>query len=401
MSEGLRDRVTSKPRTEMFPASSRSSRPLRLPWWTCALGCGLLSSASAAQVVGYALTTTDGQLERLDLGSGESEVLGPAAGRPFSGLAFDGQRRLWTIDPSVPQLVELALINGLPGETRPLDAALELEAPDLTFDPCGRLYVIDRPQATEATTSLYQIDADGGFHELGSPDRRLYSITSTNGRLVALASDASRTSSLVEVDRVTGATYFERQFQDNPGAAWIDFERNGTLWGVDPATDFGPPTPARGWTAAPRLALRTFTSILETATEINGLAIAPPQGSCSLQCTEGKSVHCFQDGQFSVSVEYTDGPAVGLATALLVKSVGSGLFTFFDEGNWEVMVKVLDGCDINGRYWVFSSAATDLPHRVTVTETSTGETKTYTQPAGPSLAINDTAAFVCSDTSLP
>ncbi len=38
----------------------------------------------------------------------------------------------------------------------------------------------------------------------------------------------------------------------------------------------------------------------------------------------------------------------------------SGLFWFFDDDNWEMLVKVLDGCGTNGHFWVFLAAATDV-----------------------------------------
>ena len=41
-----------------------------------------------------------------------------------------------------------------------------------------------------------------------------------------------------------------------------------------------------------------------------------------------------------------------------VKCSGSGLFWFFSDTNWEVMVKALNGCGLNNRYWIFSAATT-------------------------------------------
>ncbi|MEM6705747.1 MAG: hypothetical protein AAF690_23730 [Acidobacteriota bacterium] len=44
----------------------------------------------------------------------------------------------------------------------------------------------------------------------------------------------------------------------------------------------------------------------------------------------------------------------------------SVLFYFFDERNWEVNVKMLDGCDVNNRYWLLASSSTDVPFEMRV-----------------------------------
>jgi hypothetical protein len=76
------------------------------------------------------------------------------------------------------------------------------------------------------------------------------------------------------------------------------------------------------------------------------------------------------------------------------RSDDSGLLWFFDEANWELLVKVIDGCGYNNRYWVFGSAATDVEYQLVVTDTQTGEDAVYTNALGQrAAAINDTSAF--------
>jgi hypothetical protein len=58
----------------------------------------------------------------------------------------------------------------------------------------------------------------------------------------------------------------------------------------------------------------------------------------------------------------------------------SGYFYFFDEGNVEVVVKVLDACQVYGKYWVFASGLTNLEVEIVVTDTANGTKKTYTNP---------------------
>ncbi|NQV05423.1 hypothetical protein HQ535_02650 [bacterium] len=74
--------------------------------------------------------------------------------------------------------------------------------------------------------------------------------------------------------------------------------------------------------------------------------------------------------------------------------LGDGLFYFFDPDNAEMLVKVLDGCDFNGHFWVFAAAATDIEYTLTVTDTQTDESRTYGNALGsPAPAVVDTVAF--------
>ena len=72
----------------------------------------------------------------------------------------------------------------------------------------------------------------------------------------------------------------------------------------------------------------------------------------------------------------------------------AGLFTFFGPENWEILIKVLDGCAVNGHVWVFGAATTDLGYAIRVTDTATGTVRTYgSEPGLPGPAISDATAF--------
>jgi hypothetical protein len=72
----------------------------------------------------------------------------------------------------------------------------------------------------------------------------------------------------------------------------------------------------------------------------------------------------------------------------------SGLLYFFSPDNWEMLVKVLDGCAINGKVWVFAAATTNVAYRLEVEDRETGLVETYENPLGkPSVAITDIGAF--------
>ncbi len=108
------------------------------------------------------------------------------------------------------------------------------------------------------------------------------------------------------------------------------------------------------------------------------------------------STLCLQNGRFQVSVQWTDfNGNSGLGTVVPgATSSNSGVMWFFSPDNWELLIKVLDGCAVNGHYWVFGAAATNVTYTIQVTDTQTGEVKTYTNPLGMvSPAITDTTAF--------
>jgi len=62
----------------------------------------------------------------------------------------------------------------------------------------------------------------------------------------------------------------------------------------------------------------------------------------------------------------------------------------------EVIVKLVDGRAINGAWWVFHGALTDLEYTLTVTEEATGRVKSYFKEAGSACGGFDTSAFPSS-----
>ena len=118
-------------------------------------------------------------------------------------------------------------------------------------------------------------------------------------------------------------------------------------------------------------------------------------GAVHAPCAQDATVLCLQGGRFRVTAEWLDFAGVsGPARVVPAVSETSGLFWFFAEDNWEMMVKVLDGCAFNGRHWVFAAATTNAEYRLTVTDTATGEQVEYFNPLGRSSpAITDTDAL--------
>ncbi len=123
------------------------------------------------------------------------------------------------------------------------------------------------------------------------------------------------------------------------------------------------------------------------------LTVNPPSSGC----TPGDTTLCLVGGRFQVQVSWTDfqGNTGSGHVVPGASSDNSGILWYFSPANWELLVKVLDGCGINGHYWVFGAAATNVNYVITVTDTQSGLMRQYTNPLGTQApAITDTSAFL-------
>ena len=130
----------------------------------------------------------------------------------------------------------------------------------------------------------------------------------------------------------------------------------------------------------------------------SGPALAPSSlvsSKAASGCTGSASALCLAESRFEVTVDWStaDGSR-GPARRVPVGTNNSGLFYFFEPGNWEMLVKVLDGCAINDHHWVYAASATDQGLDIIVTDTMTGETWTHHKaPGPPAAAITESDAF--------
>ncbi len=113
-------------------------------------------------------------------------------------------------------------------------------------------------------------------------------------------------------------------------------------------------------------------------------------------CNAGGTTLCLNDGRFRVEVAWEDfAGATGSGQAVPLTD-DTGYFWFFDDANIELMVKVLDGRPLNGHFWVFYGALTNVEYTITVTDTETGLVNTYYNPSGQFGSEGDTSAFYAS-----
>lgn len=103
----------------------------------------------------------------------------------------------------------------------------------------------------------------------------------------------------------------------------------------------------------------------------------------------------LKKGRFRVSATWKNFENVtGDAYFVPLASEDSGILWFFTPAAFELMIKVVDGCSLNNRYWVFLAALTNVEFHVTVYDTWTETTKVYDNVLGVSAAATtDTNAF--------
>ena len=150
------------------------------------------------------------------------------------------------------------------------------------------------------------------------------------------------------------------------------------------------------------------------ATNVAGLSIAQgfisvssPDGSfpyipsglfpSELLCLPSATAACLAN-RFKVEVTYDATPSNGSGPASVVlESAQSVKWTFFDPGNIEMILKILDACAPPfNHWWVFAGGLTNVGVSIKVTDTMGHATKTYTSKKGTLFQpFADTTAFDC------
>ncbi len=114
-------------------------------------------------------------------------------------------------------------------------------------------------------------------------------------------------------------------------------------------------------------------------------------------CVANAETLCLNGGRFEVKADWTTfqgQSGTGQAVAL---TPDTGYFWFFGAANVEMVIKVLDGCGVNGSFWVYAGGLTDVLTHVRVRDTVTDTVWERTNPQQtPFQPIQDVNAFpVC------
>ncbi len=227
---------------------------------------------------------------------------------------------------------------------------------------------------------------------------------SLNGHVWVFGASATTLGYSIQVtDTVTGAM---KEYRNEPGkrsSAITDVAAfPGSCAGSASAAGMSASTPPAGTARAgttPPISTASTTrngpvpeDDAVVALELPAVAAAAAESD---SCTEAVGTLCLQNGRYAVSVDWTNREGdTGKGSVAPPRADDSGLFWFFSETNWELLVKVLDACTSNGHHWVFAASATDVGFDLQVRDTVTGQVRRYTHTAGaPARALADVTAF--------
>ena len=115
-------------------------------------------------------------------------------------------------------------------------------------------------------------------------------------------------------------------------------------------------------------------------------------------CQPSPSRLCLVEGRFQVEVDWLT-PAGARGKGNSVQLTGNtGHFWFFREENVEMVVKVLDACTVNEKFWFFAGGLTNVRAEISVLDTWTGLEKRYSNPQRTAFQpLQDTGAFASCD----
>jgi hypothetical protein len=200
----------------------------------------------------------------------------------------------------------------------------------------------------------------------------------------------------------------------NTGATWIDLSGNlpdipTNALLIDPiepnilyaGTDIGvfvSPSGGNSWytfnSGMPAAVVNGFAGqsngLIRLSTYGRGVwELKPPQ-----PCTTGETALCLNGNRFQVAATFQTGDGQSGQAHVVQLTPDTGYLWFFDATNVEAVVKVLNGCALDNNYWVFAGGLTNVNVVLTVTDTKTRLTNTYTNPSNTAFQpVQDTGAF--------
>jgi len=322
------------------------------------LTTGLARNPLSGEVYVLGTDFVDSYLGRVDFASGEESTVGKITGDVIVDLAFDGAGTLYGLTANNQGTNPHALMR---------------------IDP-----------ATAAATVVKILDSHGGpsdFGQLGAlawnpADQSLY-YSDENGA----------SPRRLFIDRIAPGTFAQSTVLIAPFGLSTDAMTfaSGRLWLVT----------GIGFYSADALNIAGGLT-LEGAANFptpDGQFEYVPQGlfPAALPCIPGATTACLAN-RFKVEVAYDATPANGAGPGNVVLESGASVkFTFFDPGNIELILKVLDACSPPfNKWWVFGGGLTNVGVTITVTDTRTGAMKTYMNAKGHLFqTFADTAAFAC------
>ena len=117
-------------------------------------------------------------------------------------------------------------------------------------------------------------------------------------------------------------------------------------------------------------------------------------GNAPSVCVPSADTLCLRGGRFQVTATWKTSQGETGDAHVVKLTDETGYLWFFDPDNVEAIVKVLDGCGLNDRFWAFAAGLTNVRVELHVVDTETGVERTYINPQGKAFVpIQDTGAF--------
>jgi hypothetical protein len=244
---------------------------------------------------------------------------------------------------------------------------------------CGGLQIVLVDPRTSST--VYVAGPAGVFRSLDGGDswsRIGIGDSSWSTGVNSLAIDPNAPSTLVAATNGFGILR-----TTDGGAIWESFNSGLPCFyasAIDPCV-LGSTLPLAFTRTKPSVAYASFGGIFRTGLSSSG------------SCVPSGFILCVGQGRFAVNVDWSPLAGVSWKAYPVVITTNAAGFWFFGPDNLEVVVKVLDGRSINGHFWAFSGALSNVEYTITITDTQTGLIRKYFNPKGTLASVADTSAF--------
>lgn len=117
-------------------------------------------------------------------------------------------------------------------------------------------------------------------------------------------------------------------------------------------------------------------------------------GGGGTPCAADDTTLCLHGNRFRVRASWRTAQGQSGTAHVQPLTDDAGYLWFFAAENVEVLLKIVDACSFNQRFWVFSAGLTDVRVDLTVEDTTAGRTRSYVNPLGhPFTPVFDSDAF--------
>ncbi len=227
---------------------------------------------------------------------------------------------------------------------------------------------------TPATATLTIADDDGGSQPAApaAPSGLTAEPTSTSEIDLGWNDNSSNESQFLIERKTLGGSFTQ---VGTAGAGATDYAEDG----LDPATYY---------------IFRVRASNGGGSSPYTNEEAATTDGPTGVPCVADGDTLCFGSGRFQVEMRWEFAGGQSGAGQAVPLTDTAGAFYFLNPNNLEILVKLVNGCPLNDRWWIFYAATTNVRFEVVVVDTQTGKTKTYPNAQGTAAPpIQDTEAF--------